>query len=143
MKCHIEAGETSLPNNSHEKSGLMMRFIGPITTFVNKPWKVRAGIVCLPYRANYPADVPSRTSFWIWWVIFMSVKKILKFRFYKGFDTASSIALLAITALAKKGTDANQIGHGDIVILPVNCIPRFPLLSHAEVRCISFSSQQE
>ena len=26
--------------NTHETSGLMMRILGPVTTYVNKPWKV-------------------------------------------------------------------------------------------------------
>jgi high-affinity nickel permease len=37
----------------------------------------------------------------------------------KGFDTASSIALIAASALAKKGADSKGIPPGDIVILPV------------------------
>ncbi|TFK52602.1 NicO-domain-containing protein [Heliocybe sulcata] len=36
-----------------------------------------------------------------------------------GFDTASSIALLAISGLAKRNADGSQIHPGDIVILPV------------------------
>lgn len=38
---------------------------------------------------------------------------------YLGFDTASSIALLAVSAIAKKGSDGKQIPSADIVILPV------------------------
>ena len=37
-----------------------------------------------------------------------------------GFDTASSIALLAVSALAKKNTDGANIAPADIVILPVS-----------------------
>ena len=38
-----------------------------------------------------------------------------------GFDTASSIALLAVSALAKKDSDGRpRISNGDIVILPVS-----------------------
>lgn len=37
----------------------------------------------------------------------------------KGFDTASSIALLAASAIAKKGADSKRIPPADIVILPV------------------------
>ena len=37
----------------------------------------------------------------------------------KGFDTASSIALLAVSALAKKTADGKGIAQSDIVILPV------------------------
>ena len=36
-----------------------------------------------------------------------------------GFDTASSIALLAVSALAKRGPDGRRIPPADIVILPV------------------------
>lgn len=36
-----------------------------------------------------------------------------------GFDTASSIALLAVTAIAQRGADGAGIPHGHIVILPV------------------------
>ena len=39
-----------------------------------------------------------------------------------GFDTASSIALLAVTAIAKKGADGSQISPGDVVILPVRSV---------------------
>jgi len=40
----------------------------------------------------------------------------------KGFDTASSIALLAASAIAKKGADSKGIPPGDIVILPVGSL---------------------
>ncbi|KAL0067115.1 hypothetical protein AAF712_005902 [Marasmius tenuissimus] len=63
---------------------LMMRIIGPVITFVNKPWKM------------YPVGV----------------------LFGFGFDTASSIALLAVSALAKKDSRGNSIPSHYIVILP-------------------------
>ncbi|KAI0345970.1 NicO-domain-containing protein [Trametopsis cervina] len=63
---------------------IMMRIIGPIVTFVNRPWKM------------YPVGV----------------------LFGFGFDTASSIALLATSAIAKKSTDGGQIPSSYIVILP-------------------------
>lgn len=46
---------------------------------------------------------------------------IISFFLYKnaGFDTASSIALLAISAIAKKGPDGKSIPSAHIVILPV------------------------
>jgi high-affinity nickel-transport protein len=37
----------------------------------------------------------------------------------KGFDTASSIALIAASAIAKKGADSKRIPPADVVILPV------------------------
>lgn len=40
-----------------------------------------------------------------------------------GFDTASSIALLAISAIAQRGTNGESISHGKIVILPVRLPP--------------------
>ncbi|KAF8586584.1 NicO-domain-containing protein [Ramaria rubella] len=76
--------ENMLEQDKHETSGIVMRVIGPVTTFVNKPWKM------------YPVGV----------------------LFGFGFDTASSIALLAITALARKGANGQSIAQGDIVILP-------------------------
>jgi len=36
-----------------------------------------------------------------------------------GFDTASSVALLAISAIAKRGADGSAIPSSEIVILPV------------------------
>ncbi|KDR82909.1 hypothetical protein GALMADRAFT_238556 [Galerina marginata CBS 339.88] len=67
-----------------ENHMLMMRILGPIITFVNRPWKM------------YPVGV----------------------LFGFGFDTASSIALLAVSALAKKGSDGSSIPSSHIVILP-------------------------
>ncbi|KAI8986207.1 NicO-domain-containing protein [Trametes punicea] len=64
---------------------LMMKLIGPVVTFVDRPWKM------------YPVGV----------------------LFGFGFDTASSIALLAISAIAKRGPDGQQIPPADIVVLPL------------------------
>ncbi|KAI0366880.1 NicO-domain-containing protein [Pilatotrama ljubarskyi] len=64
---------------------LMMKIIGPVVTFVDRPWKM------------YPVGV----------------------LFGFGFDTASSIALLAVSAIAKRGPDGQQISAGDIVVLPL------------------------
>ncbi|KAI0822016.1 NicO-domain-containing protein [Trametes gibbosa] len=67
---------------------LMMKIIGPIVTFVDRPWKM------------YPVGV----------------------LFGFGdlcFDTASSIALLAISAIAKREPDGRQIPSGYIIILPL------------------------
>ncbi|KLO05649.1 NicO-domain-containing protein [Schizopora paradoxa] len=60
---------------------IMLRILGPVTRFVNRPWKM------------YPVGV----------------------LFGLGFDTASSIALIAVSAIAKKGAG---ISRGDIVVLP-------------------------
>ncbi|KAI0755148.1 high-affinity nickel-transport protein-domain-containing protein [Daedaleopsis nitida] len=64
---------------------LMMKLLGPIVTYVDRPWKM------------YPVGV----------------------LFGFGFDTASSIALLAVSAIAKRGPDGQQINPADIVILPL------------------------
>jgi hypothetical protein len=39
-----------------------------------------------------------------------------------GFDTASSIALLAISAIAQRGPNGQAINHAQIIILPVSLI---------------------
>ncbi|RDB18045.1 High-affinity nickel transport protein [Hypsizygus marmoreus] len=70
------------PQYSHM---IMMRIVGPIITFVNRPWKM------------YPVGV----------------------LFGFGFDTASSIALLALSAIAKRGSDGNAIPPSHIVVLPL------------------------
>ncbi|KIY43030.1 NicO-domain-containing protein [Fistulina hepatica ATCC 64428] len=80
-KRHLAEPEADEPNHSHM---LMMRILGPVITFVNRPWKM------------YPVG--------------------LLFGF--GFDTASSIALLAISALAKDD-NGNSIPPADIVVLPL------------------------
>ncbi|KAI5123092.1 hypothetical protein M0805_001448 [Coniferiporia weirii] len=78
------AGVDAIEIDEKSERSIMMRVIGPVTTFVNKPWKM------------YPVGV----------------------LFGFGFDTASSIALLAISALAKKDSDGRGIAQADIVILP-------------------------
>ncbi|EUC63398.1 high-affinity nickel-transporter [Rhizoctonia solani AG-3 Rhs1AP] len=75
-------GEDVEPENSHS---LALRILGPVTKFVNRPWKM------------YPVGV----------------------LFGLGFDTASSIALLAVTALAQRGADGAEMPHSHIVILPL------------------------
>ncbi|KAJ2919178.1 hypothetical protein MD484_g1195, partial [Candolleomyces efflorescens] len=63
-----------------------MRILGPVVTFVNRPWKM------------YPVGV----------------------LFGFGFDTASSIALLGISAVAKRNSDdGSAIPASHIVILPL------------------------
>ncbi|EJC97755.1 NicO-domain-containing protein [Fomitiporia mediterranea MF3/22] len=79
-----DAGIIAYEDNPAEKS-IMMQIIGPVTTFVNKPWKM------------YPVGV----------------------LFGFGFDTASSIALLAVTALAEKSASGKGIPRADIIILPL------------------------
>ncbi|KAG5652879.1 hypothetical protein H0H81_003242 [Sphagnurus paluster] len=69
----------------HHNYTLMMRILGPIMTFVNRPWKM------------YPVGV----------------------LFGFGFDTASSVALLALSAIAKRTGDGKSIPSSHIVILPL------------------------
>ncbi|KAJ6562167.1 high-affinity nickel-transport protein-domain-containing protein [Mycena capillaripes] len=83
------------PKHNHM---LMMRILGPIITFVNKPWKM------------YPVGV----------------------LFGFGFDTASSIALLAISALAHKKSDGSAIPPGYIVILPLLFTAGMSILDSAD-----------
>jgi len=77
--------EDRVPYNPKDDHMLMMRIIGPIVTFVDRPWKM------------YPVGV----------------------LFGLGFDTTSSIALLAVSALAVKDSHGNAIPSSDVVILPL------------------------
>ncbi|KAH9846110.1 high-affinity nickel-transport protein-domain-containing protein [Lenzites betulinus] len=81
---HPEAVDDEDFKESHGNT-LMMKIIGPIVTFVDRPWKM------------YPVGV----------------------LFGFGFDTASSIALLAVSAIAKREPDGQQIPSGYIIILPL------------------------
>ncbi|KAK0188034.1 NicO-domain-containing protein [Armillaria mellea] len=85
---------------------LMMRILGPIITFVNKPWKM------------YPVGI----------------------LFGFGFDTASSIALLAVSALAKKRSDGSTIPPGDIVILPVRSVDSPIFFNNADCQQLLFTA---
>jgi len=62
-----------------------MKIIGPVITFVDRPWKM------------YPVGL----------------------LFGLGFDTASSIAILAISAIAKRGPDGEGINPAHIIVLPL------------------------
>ncbi|KAI0333765.1 NicO-domain-containing protein [Cubamyces sp. BRFM 1775] len=86
-RMHGSRAEDEEQDDVDESHGntLMMKVIGPVVTFVNRPWKM------------YPVGV----------------------LFGFGFDTASSIALLAISAIAKRGPDGRQIAPGNIVVLPL------------------------
>ncbi|KAJ7175951.1 NicO-domain-containing protein [Mycena filopes] len=94
--------EEGLPSeedeNPHRHHMLMMRILGPIITFVNKPWKM------------YPVGV----------------------LFGFGFDTASSIALLAVSALAHKKSDGHSIPSGEIVVLPLLFTAGMTLIDSAD-----------
>ncbi|KAF9046619.1 high-affinity nickel-transport protein-domain-containing protein [Panaeolus papilionaceus] len=86
----VADGQLSEEEAQQQKSGkehhtIMLRILGPIITFVNRPWKM------------YPVGV----------------------LFGLGFDTASSIALLAVSAIAKKTTGGASIPSSHVVILPL------------------------
>jgi len=96
----IEKGE-ALPRIQHNPKHnhmLMMRILGPVITFVNRPWKM------------YPVGV----------------------LFGFGFDTASSIALLAVSALAKRGSNGKAIPSSHIVILPLLFTAGMTLIDSAD-----------
>ncbi|KAF8324757.1 high-affinity nickel-transport protein-domain-containing protein [Cantharellus anzutake] len=81
-----ELGLAPIDDGYDNTPSIMLRFLGPVTAFVNRPWKM------------YPVGV----------------------LFGFGFDTASSIALLAITALAKKRPDGRgTIKQSEIIVLPL------------------------
>ncbi|KAA1469899.1 NicO-domain-containing protein [Dentipellis sp. KUC8613] len=81
----INADEDLLEDEGRYNQTIMMKILGPIVKFVDRPWKM------------YPVGV----------------------LFGFGFDTASSIALLAVSAIAKKGADGKGIPPADIVVLPL------------------------
>ncbi|KAJ7025332.1 NicO-domain-containing protein, partial [Mycena alexandri] len=92
----LEAEEGEV--DPHQNHMLMMRILGPVITFVNKPWKM------------YPVGV----------------------LFGFGFDTASSIALLAVSALAHKKSDGSAIPSGEIVVLPLLFTAGMTLIDSAD-----------
>jgi len=77
--------EDELEDDGQHNNTIMMKILGPVVRFVDRPWKM------------YPVG--------------------LLFGF--GFDTASSIALIAASAIAKKGADSKRIPPADVVILPM------------------------
>ena len=98
--------------------GLMVRIIGPVLKAVDRPWKL------------YPVGLLfGLGELWCLDIVFELTSS--------GFDTASSIALLAISALAQKGPNGQSLNHARIIILPVS-------VSHPNVgessRLISSSS---
>ncbi|KAF9242515.1 NicO-domain-containing protein [Melanogaster broomeanus] len=73
------------PETPPNQNMLMMRLLGPLVNFVNRPWKM------------YPVGL----------------------LFGLGFDTASSIALLAISALAKSDASGSRIPPSEVIVLPL------------------------
>jgi len=81
--------------------GLMVRIIRPVLKAVDKPWRL------------YPVGLLfGLGKLWCLDIIFELTSA--------GFDTASSIALLAISALAQKGPNGQSLNHARIIILPVS-----------------------
>ncbi|KAI9465582.1 NicO-domain-containing protein [Lactarius psammicola] len=80
-----DESEDVLEDDGQYNNTIMMRILGPVVRFVDRPWKM------------YPVGV----------------------LFGFGFDTASSIALLAASVVAKKGTGTKGVPPADVVILPM------------------------
>lgn len=99
-------GEDVEPENTNT---LALRILGPVTKFVNRSWKVSGSFWVAELRSTY-RQRPLK----------MYPVGVL---FGLGFDTASSIALLAVTAIAQRGADGAEIPHSYIVILPVSPTP--------------------
>lgn len=104
-------------------SSFMMRIIGPIVTFVNTPWKMYPVGVLFGFGEYYNPKYHIA---------------ILTSRL--GFDTASSIALLAVSAIAKKDSNGRQIHSANIVILPVSS-RMWGSLTECLTSCSSYSRQ--
>ncbi|KAL4258244.1 Nickel/cobalt efflux system [Pleurotus pulmonarius] len=92
-----EAREALDDNPKHSQT-FVLRLLGPVITFVDRPWKM------------YPVGL----------------------LFGLGFDTASSIALLAVSAIAKNGADGKPIPHAYIVILPLLFTAGMTLIDSAD-----------
>ncbi|KAH7928443.1 NicO-domain-containing protein [Leucogyrophana mollusca] len=82
-----------LTDDNQQPNMLMMRLLGPLINFVDRSWKA----FDLRWDWMYPVGVV----------------------FGLGFDTASSIALLAISAIAKEGSAGRTIPPAEVVILPL------------------------
>ncbi|KAI5989081.1 NicO-domain-containing protein, partial [Pisolithus albus] len=82
---HREDQDATMNSDPPIRNTLMMRVIGPLVNFVNRPWKM------------YPVGV----------------------LFGLGFDTASSIALLALSALAQRNSGGNGIRPSQVLVLPM------------------------
>ncbi|TFY63963.1 hypothetical protein EVG20_g6106 [Dentipellis fragilis] len=102
----INADEDLLEDEGRYNQTIMMKIIGPIVKFVDRPWKVRNAIIF--YQTNVPDSEIVVPQMYPVGVLFGF-----------GFDTASSIALLAVSAIAKKGADGKGIPPADIVVLPL------------------------
>ncbi|TFK28056.1 NicO-domain-containing protein [Coprinopsis marcescibilis] len=84
-KADFSDQDAELSGEQKQEKMFMLKIIGPIINFVNKPWKM------------YPVG--------------------LLFGF--GFDTASSIALIAISSIAKRESNGTTVPSSHIIILPL------------------------
>ena len=103
------------------RNTLMMKLIGPVVTFVDRPWKMYPVGVLFGFGRSFPPFCHVAM-----YVLLFSRSRARWRGATAGFDTASSIALLALSAIAKREPDGQQINPADIVILPV----RVPALRH-------------
>ena len=112
--------------------GCLVRIVMPLLKAVDKPWKIVMPLlkaVDKPWKM-YPVGI-------LFGFGESSSLPILETertnRHVKGFDTASSIALLAISAVAQQGPNGKSISHGEIVFFPVSLLnlisgPNAPLI---------------
>ncbi|KAF6757422.1 NicO-domain-containing protein [Ephemerocybe angulata] len=97
--------ELSAETKGDHHNTLTMKVIGPIMTFVNRPWKM------------YPVGI----------------------LFGFGFDTASSIALLAVSAIANRGSNGSSLPSSHVVIFPLLFTAGMSLLDSADSVIMLFS----
>lgn len=64
-------------------------------------------------------DVPRWRALWLGSVRSSRLSLCIRSTETVGFDTASSIALLAISAISQRGSDGEEVSHGRVVILSV------------------------
>ncbi|KAN0139796.1 High-affinity nickel-transport domain containing protein [Lactarius tabidus] len=81
-----DESEDVLEDDGQYNNTIMMKILGPVVRFVDRPWKV---------------------------LLVPTFKPLVTTNLCKGFDTASSIALLAVSVIAKRG-----VPPADVVILP-------------------------
>lgn len=60
--------EADIERGPEENHMIMMRILGPIINFVNRPWKVRISlsILWVSLSLRYKIDVSCRRSLWAW-----------------------------------------------------------------------------
>ena len=62
--------EDILEDNGQYNNTIMMKILGPVVRFVDRPWKVPLVLTDAIPRTNYlmtlALDVPSRLAVWIW-----------------------------------------------------------------------------